>query len=267
MDDWGAPLWALLFACALMLLIWLLARRLHNAGIVDVAWAAGFTPVALLYAPTGSGMTLRRALLASMVGVWSLRLASYLYVRVRALHPREDRRYARLRSQWGAHADARMLGFFQLQALLLVLLSVPFWLICLNPRPSLAPLEWAGVVTWLLAVSGESAADRQLKRFKADPANRGAVCAVGLWRYSRHPNYFFEWLVWVAYFLMALAAPRGWLTVYCPALMLYFLLRVTGIPLTEQLSLEAKGTAYRDYQRRTSMFVPWFPKTMPTGES
>jgi steroid 5-alpha reductase family enzyme len=115
-------------------------------------------------------------------------------------------------------------------------------------------------VLWLGAIAGEALADRQLQRFKADPANRGAVCQRGLWRYSRHPNYFFEWLVWVAYFVMALASPWGWLTLYCPALMLYFLLRVTGIPLTEQLSLQARGTAYAEYQRRTSAFVPWWPK-------
>jgi hypothetical protein len=98
-----------------------------------------------------------------------------------------------------------------------------------------------GVLLWLAADRRRGAGRPQLQRFKADPANRGAVCQRGLWRYSRHPNYFFEWLVWVAYFMMALASPWGWLTLYCPALMLYFLLRVTGIPLTEQLSLQARA--------------------------
>jgi steroid 5-alpha reductase family enzyme len=251
---------ALLFAVVLMLLIWRLAVRIGNAGIVDIAWAAGFAPVVIWYAAAASGAPARRALIALMVSIWSLRLGLYLYVRVRSHHPLEDRRYARLRSDWGAQVHRKMFGFFQLQAALQVALSAPWLLICLNRRAGLQPLEWAACVLWLGAIAGEALADRQLQRFKADPANRGAVCQRGLWRYSRHPNYFFEWLVWVAYFVMALASPWGWLTLYCPALMLYFLLRVTGIPLTEQLSLQARGSAYADYQRRTSAFVPWWPR-------
>jgi steroid 5-alpha reductase family enzyme len=251
---------ALLFAIGLMTLIWWLAVRIGNAGIVDIAWSAGFAPVVVGYAAAGGGALARRLLIASMVSVWSVRLGAYLYVRVSAHHPLEDRRYARLRSEWGAHANRKMFGFFQLQAALLALLSVPWLLTCLNPRAGLQPIEWVGGALWLIAISGEALADRQLQRFKADPAHRGALCQAGLWRYSRHPNYFFEWLVWVAYFLVALASPWGWVSIYCPALMLYFLLRVTGIPLTEQLSARRYGAAFADYQRRTSAFVPWFPK-------
>lgn len=251
---------ALLFAMVLMTLIWWLAVRIGNAGIVDIAWSAGFAPVVIFYAAAAGGAPPRRALIAGMVCVWSLRLGAYLYVRVSAHHPLEDRRYARLRSEWGAKANQKMFGFFQLQAALLALLSVPWLLVCLNPRPGLQSIEWLGCTLWFIAVSGEALADRQLQRFKAETADRGAVCQVGLWRYSRHPNYFFEWLVWVAYFALALGSPWGWLTIYCPALMLYFLLRVTGIPLTEQLSLQSKGAAFAEYQQRTSAFVPWFPK-------
>ena len=249
---------ALLFAVVLMALTWRLALRLGNAGIVDIAWAAGFAPVALWFAIAGTGAPARRALIAAMVVAWSLRLGGYLLLRVSSQHPHEDRRYARLRAGWGANVSSNMLAFFQLQAALLALLSLPWLLICLNASPGLHPIEWAGALLWLLAIAGETLADLQMQRFKADPAQRGAVCQVGLWRYSRHPNYFFEWLVWVAYFLIALESPWGWLTLYCPALMLYFLLRVTGIPLTEQLSLQRYGAAFADYQRRTSAFVPWF---------
>lgn len=251
---------ALLFAIVLMTLVWALAVRIGNAGIVNIAWSAGFAPVVLLFAAAGSGAPSRRALIGAMVSLWSLRLGAYLYVRVSAHHPLEDRRYARLRSEWGAQANAKMFGLFQLQAALLALLSVPWLLVCLNPRPGLQTIEWAGCLLWIIALCGEALADRQLQAFKADPAHRGAVCQAGLWRYSRHPNYFFEWLVWVAYFVVALGSPWGWLTLYCPALMLYFLLRVTGIPLTEQLSLQSKGAAFAEYQRRTSAFVPWFAK-------
>jgi steroid 5-alpha reductase family enzyme len=133
-------------------------------------------------------------------------------------------------------------------------------LICLNPSTTVKPLELIGILVFMIAISGEALADRQLARFKANPANRGKVCEVGLWHLSRHPNYFFEWLIWVAYFALACASPYGWISIYCPALMLFFLLRVTGIPMTERLSLESKGAAFADYQRRTSAFVPWLPK-------
>jgi steroid 5-alpha reductase family enzyme len=250
----------LLFAVLLMAVIWAIAVRIRNAGIVDIAWSAGFAPLAILFALVASGNPVRRALFAAMVSLWSLRLGGYLYLRVMSHHPKEDRRYAELRRSWGMHSNRNMFGFFEMQALLLAVLSVPALLICLNSQPDLQPLEWAGVVLWIVALSGESAADRQLQRFKANPANRGAVCQVGLWRYSRHPNYFFEWMVWVSYLIFALAAPFGWISIYCPALMLYFLLRVTGIPMTERLSLESKGAPFAEYQRRTSAFVPWFPK-------
>jgi steroid 5-alpha reductase family enzyme len=152
-------------------------------------------------------------------------------------------------------------AFFELQALLVAALSTVFLVPCVNPRPGLTPLEWGGVGIWLLAFAGESLADQQLKWFKANPANSGRVCEAGLWNYSRHPNYFFEWLIWVAFFVFAWGSPGGCFTVLCPGLMMFFLLRVTGIPLTEQYSVKSKGDAYRQYQSTTSAFVPWFKKT------
>jgi steroid 5-alpha reductase family enzyme len=255
-------LWSqgLLFAIVLMALIWRIAVRIGNAGIVDIAWSAGFAPLAIFFASLGDGYGVRRAVIAVMVSLWSLRLGGYLYVRVMSHHPKEDRRYAELRRGWGANTNRNMFWFFEMQALLLAILSVPFLLISLNSAPGMKPLELLGILVFMLAVSGESLADRQLARFRADSSNRGKVCDVGLWRLSRHPNYFFEWLVWVAYFLLASASPFGWIAIYCPALMLFFLLRVTGIPMTERLSLQSKGQAFADYQRRTSAFVPWFPK-------
>jgi steroid 5-alpha reductase family enzyme len=175
-------------------------------------------------------------------------------------HPVEDGRYVQLRKTWADNFAPRMFGFFQMQAASVVLLGVPFLLPVLNPAPQLHALEIAGTVLWLLALTGEAMADAQLAGFKRDPANRGRVCAAGLWRYSRHPNYFFEWLVWVAYFVFALASPWGVLAVIAPASILYLLLRVTGIPLTEEQSLRSKGDAYRRYQARTSAFVPWRPR-------
>jgi len=242
----------------MMAVVWAVAIRIRNAGIVDIAWAAGFSPLAALYAALGPGHLPRRLLIAAMAVAWSARLAAYLWVRVMGHHPVEDGRYQQLRREWAPNVNRRFFWFFQFQAALDVLLSLPVLLACLNPAPRIHPLEWAGFALWCVAVAGEAAADRQLQRFKADPAHRGRVCQVGLWRYSRHPNYFFEWLVWCAYFLFALGSPWGFLTLYCPALMLYFLAKVTGIPMTEEQALRSKGDAYREYQRTTSVFVPWF---------
>ncbi|HET8799305.1 MAG TPA: DUF1295 domain-containing protein, partial [Thermoanaerobaculia bacterium] len=150
--------------------------------------------------------------------------------------------------------------FFWFQGLTNVLLSVPVLLIARNPEPRIHPLEIAGAALFVLSVIGESIADAQLRRFRADPANRGKVLQSGLWRSSRHPNYFFEWLVWVAWLVIALASPYGWIAAYCPLLMLWFLYKVTGIPATEEQSLKSKGEAYREYQRTTSAFIPWWPK-------
>ncbi len=244
--------------CGIMFAVWLIALRIQNAGIVDIAWAAGFSVLAALYAGVGEGYLPRRLLVAGMAVLWSLRLATHLYRRVVGQHPIEDGRYAQLRHDWAGRWNLKLFFFFQLQAGLDVLLSVPFLLACLNTTPRIHTVEWLALLLWGLAFCGEYLADSQLARFKTDPANQGKVCEEGLWRYSRHPNYFFEWLIWVSYFLFVAASPYGLLTVFCPLLMLYFLFKVTGIPMTEEQAIRSKGDAYRRYQKATSAFVPWF---------
>lgn len=247
----------------LMCGVWLVAVRIRNAGIVDIAWAASFAAIALLFAVLGAGAPLRRLVVLLMVSAWSLRLAAYLYRRVMGHHPVEDARYQDLRARWAPNADARFFWFFQVQALAAVALSVPFALAAANPQPSFGLFEWAGLLVWIVAVVGEATADRQLERFKADPGNAGRLCETGLWNHSRHPNYFFEWLVWCAYAVFALASPWGWVALYCPAVMLYLLLRVTGIPALEQAAVARRGDVYRRYQQTTNAFVPWFKRTPP----
>jgi steroid 5-alpha reductase family enzyme len=254
---------ALAGLCLVFAGIYLLAQRIDNYGIVDIAWSYAFAVLALYYALLAPGWPARKALITTMAVLWSLRLGTHLYRRVMGHHPVEDGRYVQLRKDWAGNFAPKMFGFFQLQAASVVLLGGAFFLVCLNPSARLHPLEIAGAILWLLALTGESVADRQLAVFKHDPANRGKVCDVGLWRYSRHPNYFFEWLIWVAYFVFALASPQGWAAVIGPVSILYLLLRVTGIPLTEKQSLRSKGDAYRRYQQTTSAFVPWFPKNLP----
>jgi steroid 5-alpha reductase family enzyme len=244
-----------------MTLVWYASVRLRNAGIVDIAWSATFALLALIYATLGSGDLTRRFAAAAMMVVWSLRLATHLGRRVLGHIELEDGRYAALRSKWGASANRKMFFFFHFQGATNVLLSTPVLIASLNGAPGFAAIELAGMVLWFVAVTGESVADVQLRRFKADPDNHRKVCTDGLWRYSRHPNYFFEWLVWVAFFLFAMGSPWGWITAYCPLLMLWFLYKVTGIPATEEHSLSTRGDAYRRYQQTTSAFVPWFPRS------
>jgi steroid 5-alpha reductase family enzyme len=251
---------ATVLLCIAFVGVYVFARRIDNYGVVDVAWSYAFAVVALLYGALGAGDPVRRGAIALLVVAWSLRLGTHLYHRVKSHHPVEDGRYGQLRRDWAADFGPRMFRFFQMQAVSVVLLALPFALAARNPAAGLHPLEIAGIALWLVALAGEALADAQLAAFKRDAANRGRVCNVGLWRFSRHPNYFFEWLVWVAYFVFACGSPYGWLGILSPAIILYLLLRVTGIPLTEQQTVRSKGEAYREYQRTTSAFVPWFPR-------
>jgi len=237
---------------------WAISVRVRNYGLLDVAFSYGVAILAPIYAWAGPGLPLRKWVFAAVGAAWSLRLGTYILVRVIRHHPAEDARYATLRARWPRPLG--FLGFFELQAALVVVFALPFLFASFNTAPALAPIEIAGLLIALGAVIGEAVADRQLQRFKRDRSNAGSVCDVGLWAYSRHPNYFFESLVWWGFFLAALGSPFGWATIACPLLMLYFLFKVTGIPLTEEYAVKRKGDAYREYQRRTSAFVPWFRK-------
>ena len=236
-------------------IVWAICVRVKNYSFLDVAWSYGVAVLAPIYAWFGPGHFERKLAFTLLGVVWSLRLGTYLLLRVLRHHPAEDVRYEALRQRWPG--SGMFLLFFELQALLVVIFSLPFLLAAWRSMP-LREIDLAGLGIAALALAGEALADRQMKRFKADAANKGQVCEVGLWQYSRHPNYFFEFLFWVGIFIASADHPHGWITVLCPLLMYYFLTRVTGIPLTEAYSLKSKGDAYREYQRRTSAFFPWF---------
>jgi steroid 5-alpha reductase family enzyme len=257
-----AALWGLGLLSLLQLGLWLWQVRTRNAGWVDVGWALGLAVMAMLAAGLGTAPLERRLLVGLVGGLHGLRLGLHLWRRV-ATEPEEDGRYQAIRAAWPTHTNAKFFGFFQAQALLDVALGLPFLLAAWNPRPGVQPLEWAAALLWLVAWLGEALADAQLRHFKTLGSSHGLTCRTGLWRWSRHPNYFFEWLVWVAYCLLAFGAPLGWLAALGPALMLYFLLRVTGIPYTEAQSLRSRPVDYARYQRETSAFVPWFSKVVP----
>jgi steroid 5-alpha reductase family enzyme len=252
--------------CGLMLLLWLIHLPLQNAAIVDAGWAGGLALLGVIYAAAGGGYVPRAWLVAAMATLWGLRLALYLLFTRVIGHP-EEGRYVQLRREWGGNLPLKFLAFFQFQALLCVVLSLPFLVAALNPRPTISFFENAGAALWLAAFIGECLADYQLHAFKSNPANRGKTCRAGLWNYSRHPNYFFEWLIWVAFALFALGSPYGYLGLVSPLLILFFLFRVTGIPATEAQALRTKGEDYKQYQQNTSAFVPWFRRNNPCKQT
>lgn len=244
--------WAVL--AILMALLWVRQMQTRNATSVDAAWSGGMGVLAIGYALLSDGDPARRLLTGGLAFIWAGRLAWHL-ISDRVLGRPEDGRYRAMREHWGPRAALFFFLFYQGQAIVATLFSIPILAAMRG-----GPLDgWAitGVLVWVVAVSGETIADRQLALFRSEPANRGKTCRTGLWRVSRHPNYFFEWTHWFTYVLIGHGA---WLTWLGPALMLLFLFRLTGIPFTEQQSLRSRGDDYRAYQRETSVFFPWFPK-------
>jgi len=251
------PILGLVGCCLVMFALWRRQLRTRNAGTVDVAWAGSIGALAVLYAATGDGWWPRTLLVGVLAGTWSFRLAQHLYVRVAG--EKEDGRYARMRTSLGERFDRTMLWFFQAQALLAWLLALPFLFLVTRSEPELAawrPLDAAAVLLWLVSIAGETVADRQLAAWRANPNNRGRTCRSGLWAYSRHPNYFFEWLHWCTYPVLAIGMSGGvWLWL-APLVLLVLVTKVTGIPPTEAQSLASRGDDYRDYQRTTNAFFP-----------
>lgn len=247
-------------ASALMAALWLVQRALRDATIVDAGWGAALGAAAVIFAlASPDAATHRRVLVAAMASVWALRLTVHL-VRDRVARRVEDARYAALRRKWGARAQSRFFVLFEGQALLVALLAVTYLAAIRAPSEGFGAREIAALAIWVVSLAGETIADRQLAGFRADPANRGTTCRRGLWRFSRHPNYFFEWLTWCAF--LPLAAGTGWgpLVFVGPSVMLLLLLFVTGVPPAEARAEETRGEDYRRYQRTTSVFVPWWPK-------
>jgi steroid 5-alpha reductase family enzyme len=245
-----AALVGLLFAAA-----WFACFKVRNYSFLDVTWTLSIGLLALIDAVTGPG-SLERRLLFSITGLaWSLRLGLFVLARVLRHHPAEDKRYRSLRQQW--RTPGAFLAFFELQALIALLFSAPFLLAAFADDAPINPPEWIGLGIAVIGILGEALADAQAQAFKHRAASDKKILDVGLWHYSRHPNYFFEILTWIGFAVAAFDLPFGWTALLCPLLISYFLLKVTGIPLTEKHSLETHGELYRDYQRRTSALIPW----------
>jgi steroid 5-alpha reductase family enzyme len=231
--------------------------RVRNVGYVDVAWAGLMAIAALLVGALGEGAELPRGLVALLGGLWGARLCLYLLTRV--LHESEDGRYQALRESWGGSAS-KFFVFFQMQAVVVVLFALPFVAAAGRHQNDLGGWTIAAISIWLVAVGGEALADRQLAAFRQDPGNLGKTCRHGLWSWSRHPNYFFEWLHWFTYVFLAVGSHLFPLSLFGPVVMLVFLYRVSGIPWTEAQALRSRGEDYRRYQQEVSAFIPWPPK-------
>ena len=247
------------FASLGMAALWLVQMRTRDASHVDAGWAIFIACVAVLYAALADGDAAHRVLAAVIASVWGWRLGLYLLFD-RVLGAEEDGRYQALRKKWGERADRNFFLFFQLQAGFVVFFSLPFLFVVLDPSEGIGALEWAGVAVWAIGNGGVVTADRQLARWRANPANKGKTARGGLWGWSRHPNYFFETVTWCGVALVATAAPWGWLAWLVPAGLLFLLFRVTGIPATEAQALRSRPD-YAEYQRTTSIFVPLPPRS------
>lgn len=257
----------LALACAgLMAAAWAIAERTGQSGWVDSIWSCtvGLVGLAAALVPVAGapGISPRQMLVAGMVGLWAVRLGGHIALRTRG--GGDDPRYAALRQQWGENARSQLFWFLQIQAASAFLLVVSILVAARNPAPGLTLLDGLGALVLLVAVLGEGVADAQLMRFRADLTHRGKVCDVGLWRLSRHPNYFFQWMGWLAYALIALNGigpyPWGWLALSGPAFMYALLVHISGIPPLEAHMLRSRGAAFRAYQARVNAFFPGPPR-------
>ena len=253
---------------AVMAAAWVVQTLTRNVGWVDVFWTfgEGLAGAGLALWPAGGALGARQGLVAALVAIWSLRLG--LYVAIRVASGPEDRRYVELRQDWAPRFRLKLLGFVLLQAPVGLILALAITLAARNPAPGLGWRDGLGAFVLLAAILGEGVADEQMRRFKADPSSHGRICERGLWAWSRHPNYFFEWMGWLAYPVIAWPSGPvyvwGWAAWVAPVLMFLVLDRGTGIPPLEAHMAKSRGQAFADYQARVSRFFPVPPRQRPS---
>ena len=250
---------SLLSVCCYLLILWVISGKGTVASWSDVGWASSVGLLACVYAVTGSGDLERRVLLAVLPGLWALRLSLHFY-KSRVATGHVDSRFAELSSEWGEKASSYFAVVFLIQALLAYVLSLQFYFLAADSAPLGNGVMLVGIALFVIAFFGEWHADRQLLRFQNVSGNTLAVCNEGLWKYSRHPNYFFECLHWLSYVIIAMGTGVWWISLCSALLMLALILFVTGIPYTEAVSVKRRGELYVQYQKTTSVFLPWFPK-------
>lgn len=245
---------------ALVTALWLLSVKLRDVSIVDIFWGLGFVLVAALSTYLGSGWLPRRALIGTLTAIWGLRLA--LHLAVRNLPHGEDARYVAIRESFGdSFWWQSYVIVFLFQGLLILIISAPHQACALAEQPASWTLfDALGVALWLLGFVFEALGDWQLVAFKSKPENQGKVLDTGLWRLTRHPNYFGDFCLWWGFFAISLSTAAGPYLLFSPLIMSFLLMKVSGVPLLER-SLKKRRPEYEDYIRRTNAFFPWFPKT------
>ena len=247
----------------LMALAWVVQQRTGNSGWVDTIWtfAVGLSGAgSALWPVGGAAPNARQWLVAALVAIWSLRLGIHIAIRTASIT--DDPRYAAFAREWSVNSARRMFHFLQNQAFGSIPLVFAILVAARFPADALRWQDYFGAAILFVGIAGEALADAELKRFRSNSANKGRVCDVGLWRWSRHPNYFFEWFCWLAYPVIALSPdyPWGLATVLAPIFMYWILVYVTGIPPLEEQMLRSRGERYREYQSRTSKFFPLPPE-------
>jgi steroid 5-alpha reductase family enzyme len=260
MNEWFTFLAGAILIAVVFFISWLWAVRCNNYSLVDAVWAFGIGLISSLWLLMKGDFSLKCWIAMALIAAWSLRLGIHLERRVKRMHPNEDARYAKLREVWTGRERSAFFWFFQGQAVSVILLALPFLVIALDKDWTWSLWESCGLAISLIGILGESLADAQMSHFKSRNQDSSAVCQDGLWRYSRHPNYFFEAIIWVGFYIYACGSEWGWMMIYAPAMIIYLLLWVTGIPPTEAAAILRKGDAYRRYQATTSPFIPWLPK-------
>lgn len=256
MFDWSIYLQGLMALLAFGGLGWLLSLLRNNVTHVDSMWSLFFLLICYLNITSSNGFNDRNILLFILVLIWSLRLSFYLTWR--NWGPHEDHRYLAIRNNNAPHFWLKSLYIvFCLQAVLAWIVSLPLLGVSLSERP-LGWIDGVGVLLWAIGLFWQTIGDWQLTRFKANPANQGAVLDTGLWKFSRHPNYFGEACIWWGFYLLAVSAGAWW-SVIGPLLMTLLLLKVSGVALLEK-DIGERRPAYQDYIQRTNAFIPWWPK-------
>ena len=250
---------------AVMTAGWLTQRALGNGAWSDVFWAygAGVTcaVAALIPLQTEPHATWRRIMAAAMVAAWGLRLGTYLALRT-ARAKSEDPRYAALRSEWGASFQRRMINVIIVQAPVSAVLALSVLIAARESHPAFRLQDAIGLAVFVVCLAGETLADAQMSAFRRDPANRGKVLDRGLWAWSRHPNYFFEVAIWLAYPIIGIdpQSPRSFVSILAPLMMYLVVRHAAGVGPLEEAMLRSKGDAYRRYQDRVSGLLPWPPR-------
>lgn len=239
--------------------LWLVSLVIKDASIIDIFWGFGFVIIAWFYAFQNNleNFGIREMILLGMITVWGLRLT--IYLAIRNLGKGEDYRYAQWRKdngkKWWWLSFIRV---FALQGFLLWIISATY-LPSFSIIAEMGTLEYVGVLLWIIGFFFEAVGDYQLSQFKKNPNNKGKVLNTGVWRYTRHPNYFGDATIWWGFFLFALAHPQGWMFVFCPIVMTFFLLKVSGVAMLE-VKLKKSKPQYAEYIRTTSSFIPMPPK-------